>query len=182
MEVIFFWVLLGHVHVNFPVFDVYLAVGSPSQKMQVGLLTLNAKLLTLWAVHCLSSCHHSVIGSHWFFQTKAFEIHHLVIHLDTSSVMLPEVIGCFGSFNNQRPSPRQLNRGWSTPACVQVALPHPQLTSRDPQSPWCNFCCLGGHVDGPSPTCSCNAQYNVVGPAESLACEPSTRVVNIVSD
>ena len=63
------------------------------------------------------------------------------------------------------------------PACVQVALPHPRLSFPDPQPPRCNFCCLGGHLDGPSPTGSCDAQY-AVGTEERLACEPSATHFN----
>lgn len=58
------------------------------------------------------------------------------MHLDTSSVMLPGVSGCFGSSNNHTPLPRGHSRGWSSPlACFQVA----RLSSPDPQPLWCNF-------------------------------------------
>ena len=52
------------------------------------------------------------------------------MHLDTSSVMLPGVIGCFGSFNNQTPSPRRPSRGWSSPSlCPGSSIPPTGLLS-----------------------------------------------------
>ena len=57
------------------------------------------------------------------------------------------------------------------PACVQVARPHPRLSSPDPQPPRGDFSCLCDLCCGPLLACSFDAQH-VVDPFEGLAGKP----------
>lgn len=100
---------------------------------------------------------------------NSFKIHHLWYFLGSSSVL--------GLSTIRQPHLGDPAGVDQVPACVQVALHHPQFSSSDPQTPWRNFCCLGGQLDGPSPTGPYDSQQ-VVGPAEELTCEPSASHLN----
>jgi len=97
-------------------------------------------------------------------------IHHLM-HQGTSSVMYPEVIGCFGSLEHQTPSLRVPAEVDQASACALAA--QPRFRSLNPEPPRGFLCCLCAATDGSSPPFACDTECSIC-PAEGLSSKAST--------